>query len=60
MITYVDGIPEEHDTDELMLDEESLQLGLLETVLKALLILANIYIILLNTNISFDHCYALL
>ena len=42
MITYVDGIPEEHETDELMLDEESLQLGLLETVLKALVILANI------------------
>ena len=41
-MAYVDGISEEHDANELMLDEESLQLGLLETVLKASLILASI------------------
>ena len=47
-MAYVDGISEEHDANELMLDEEALQLGLLETVLKASLILALIIAMLYN------------
>ena len=58
-MAYVDGISEEHDANELMLDEEALQLGLLETVLKASLLLASIIAMLYNIplQITLNICW---